>query len=425
MDKKLNTQELYEPHAEQALIASLLIDGSMVEKIQPILPDVNAFFDGSYRNIYQTMLTLHAAETPIDLITLTSENKTISFDSLNDIITDLHPAFEYAATTSANAPTYAGIVSDAYIRRQLYEKMQQGESVTQLMQTVEKLQKAGETRFYTPQELALQAIALFEGEHVEQISYPFRFLQTATNGIHKGQVVIVAGRPGTGKSTLLDNIAVHAARQKKRVLFASAEMSTQMLMMRIVTRMTGRNVFYTRHEQMTLAERERVDEVAHEISEMGLHIQEFNAVAQLEESLKNRAKDFDLIIVDYLQLLTPKTKSNSSYDKVTNIANELTQLAKRFNVPFVVAAQFSREAEKTIPTMAHLKESGQIEQNADVIISLYSQPSDIFTTTRQRVRIDMLKNRNGYCWGNSAEPSHFLWFEKSWFEFTEPEVERR
>lgn len=425
MDKKLNTQELYEPHAEQALLASLLIDGSMIERIQPILPDTRAFFTAFYQTVYQAMLTLFGRGMPIDLVTLTSENKTISFDALLKIMNELHPAFEYASVSSVNAPTYAGIIADAFTRRLLYDKMQKGESIASLMQTAEKLQKAGETRFYTPQDLALQAIALFEEDYQEKISYPYKFIQAATNGIHRGQVVIIAGRPGQGKSTILDNIAVHAAKQKKKVLFASAEMSVEMIMMRMVTRMTGKNVFYTRHEQMTMQERERVDEVAHEISEMGLHIQELSSVAQLEECLKDRAKDFDLICVDYLQLLEPKARWSKPYDKVTNIANELTQLAKRFNVPFVVAAQFSRAAEKAVPTMADLKESGQIEQNADVILSLYSQPSDIFTKTRQRVRIDMLKNRNGYSWVNQTEPTHFLWFEKAFFEFTEPAYDPR
>lgn len=420
----MNTQELYEPKAEQAVLASLLINSRHIEKIQEILPDATAFSNPFYQTVYQTILDLFSKNLVIDMITLTSYNKDIAWSALSDIINTLNEDFEIALISSINVLTHAGLVADAFTKRQLYEKMQRGENLISLMESVSKLQKAGETRFYTPDKLALQVLGIFEEDQQNTIQYPYRFLQAATNGIHKGQVVIVAGRPGAGKSTFIDNIAFHSARQRKKVLFASAEMSVQMIMMRIVSRMTGMNIFYKRGKQMNFEERARIDKATQEISEMGLHIQEFSAVAQLEGVLRDKAKDFDLIVVDYLQLLEPKGRWNSTTQKVSNVANELTHLAKMFNVPFVVAAQLSRAAEKQIPTMADLKESGQIEQNADVILTLYSQPIDSFTLDRQKVRVDMLKNRNGYGWVNSLDmPKHFLWFNKPMFEFSEPAPE--
>src|SRR5204862_255974 len=144
--------------------------------------------------------------------------------------------------TGAYAQQYAEIVSKEYIKRQLLESIKQGHDVKEVLATAEKLEKQGADRFFDMKQLALQMLNAFNEEEA-QLTYPFRGWQYATRGIHKGEIVIIAGRPGMGKSTCLQQILLHLAKRKKRVLYASAEMSAKMIGTRLMSQLQRHNMF--------------------------------------------------------------------------------------------------------------------------------------------------------------------------------------
>ncbi len=151
-------------------------------------------------------------------------------------------------------------------------------------------------------------------------------------------------------------------------------------------------------------------------------IQDLTAVEQLKTHLDKNAA-YDVVFVDYLQQLHTRSGGKGEFELVTSVTRQLDAMSKMFHLPFVVASQFSRAAEGQQPSMASLRSSGQIEQAADVIISLWSKPEEQTDPTRAKVYMDILKNRNGYTVINGAR-EYALWFDKPTFTFRDIDQRR-
>ena len=233
----------------------------------------------------------------------------------------------------------------------------------------------------------------------------------------------MGGRQGGGKSVFLQNIAYHVLEAGKRVLFVSAEMGSTDLAGRWVTMISKQQVLRQNKE----IDQAKAMEAVGQVSAWGnrLMVHELVSVAGVEQALKDFPGQIDLVCVDYLQKLSAiNPRAKSEYERVSEVSRTLDNLCQRYQVPMIVAAQFNRRAEGQQPTIADLRDSGQIEADADMVISLWQKPEEVKQGGQKiKIYIDVLKNRNGYQIHNGEGHEHALWFDKP--NFTLYETDRR
>ncbi|MCM8811392.1 MAG: hypothetical protein NC917_07105 [Candidatus Omnitrophica bacterium] len=270
-----------------------------------------------------------------------------------------------------------------------------------LKQKLEEYHKKGSARWLTGEDIRNLAYEILQNKKQSTTIYHLGILDKATGGIEKGQYIIVAGRPSVGKSAFLQYVGLENAKKGKKVLFVSVEMSEEMITSRILKT-------YKPHE-----------------IPLTFNILNASSIPTIEAEISKKARDFDLILVDYIQLLQPRKKIiKDLYERVTEVSGEIKKMATKFNLPFICASQFSRRAENTQPSLADLKESGALEQDADVVISLWKEKGDaelLEDKTTAKIRVDLLKNRNGWTFSNMDGKEYSVIFKKDEFRFYEVE----
>jgi replicative DNA helicase len=217
-------------------------------------------------------------------------------------------------------------------------------------------------------------------------------------GFLPGQFVVVGARPGGGKSSFAMQVALNAARQGKRVLFHSLEMSENELTLRWICNQSGVSFSKAQSGRMDLLERQRFSEAANIVANMPISVDDTAArrVHDIEAGAREFKKDggLDLIVVDYLQLITPgsSSKTDTRAQLVGNIARDLKLMARSLNVPVIAPAQVNREGGKVRATLTNLREGG-IENDADVVFLLHGADQGRFESHSVSLRI--AKQRNG------------------------------
>jgi len=395
---------------EQVIVATLLVNGEKFDLIKgKIHPGM--FYKYSYQKIVQAMFSAHEKGVGIDTVTVWNEDKQINLAEMTEVITEL-PANSWADSTFTgnNLDSYIRILQDTSSKRELYTKLTQGNDLNIVLDDLRKMENLGKDRVYNLKEWVESVYNSLENTSSDMIAeYGIPYLDKATGGVKKGQLIVIAARPSVGKSTLLQNIAVNAYKGSKKVFFATAEMSAEMIGKRIIAQLSGKNVF--------MGEKIDREELKLLLNNEFFIIHQLTTIGELETRLKENRENIDIVFIDYMQLLEPKGKYKNIYEKITLVSNELAQLKNKFNIPVVVASQYSRSAQKQQPTMSDLRESGAIEQDADVIISLWRKNSDYSTSTKQKVRLDILKNRNGPVMLNSSMFDYYLHLDNRRFFF--------
>jgi len=208
-------------------------------------------------------------------------------------------------------------------------------------------------------------------ENKRKLSYGIPSLDKRTNGIHKQNLVIVAGRPGIGKSALALQIASHNCERKSKVLFASLEMGETELLERMVMHLSDIDTYNMKTGNLTKYEWNQISLATDRIAEYPLDINTtVRTPSQLRVEIARTQPD--LVIVDQLGLLRDENRVNSRREEIVNITRKLKLMAMDFDVPVIALAQINRDANETIPTLANLKESGSIEEDANVVIMLHA-----------------------------------------------------
>jgi len=346
------------------------------------------------------------------------EDTSIKTSEISGTLNDL-PDLVWRDTTLSGAKLqdHVKVLKELRVKRDIAEKIKNGEDMEKVVREIEKLNQQGLDKFLKPRELALELYSVLEAKKAGKrgTPYPFPMLNKATGGIQDGQFVIVAARPSVGKSAFLSNVAVKAGKLGKKVLFASAEMSNEAVGMRIISQLTGKNFFY---EDISIS----LEELIKMLELTNIFVHQFTSINELEAKIREYERKIDLVLVDYLQVIEPKNRYGSTFEKTSFVVSELVQIKNKYNLPIVAASQYNRVAARAQPTMADLYESGKIEQAADVIISLWDS-GEIDLNDKKRIKIDLLKNRNGFTFGNSSksEVEYALWFNKKKFEFYEEE----
>ena len=393
--------------AEQAVIGSILISNDIYDEISPIL-DAQKFFDPIHVKIFTTMEILISKGLLANPITL--KNHFENNEGLKELGGhDYLIKITKLATSIKQAVDYANIVHEMHLRRELikisesvlYQASSNTEIETsgeEMIQNTEKslfdLAERGHfNRSFIKFDRALkQTIEMAESAHKNEggiVGVPTGLtdLDSRLGGMHKQDLIIIAGRPSMGKTALATNIAFHAAKNiekkesKSTVAFFSLEMSSEQLSTRILSEQSRIRSNDIRRGKVTEHEFEKFIEASKNISDLPLYIDETPAITIA--AISNRSRrikrlfGLELIVVDYIQLM--RSIGKKEYNRVQEIS-EITQglkaLAKELDVPVLALSQLSRQVEQRDnkkPQLSDLRESGSIEQDADVVMFIYRE----------------------------------------------------
>jgi replicative DNA helicase len=421
------------PHsvdAEQGVLGSMLISpreaiAECVEKI-----DEQYFYVPAHRTIYEVLVELWNTGQAIDLITFTQVMRDRHLlDNVGGavFVTQL---FTFVPT-AANVGYYLEIVRDKYILREIISAAtesvrrayEEQDEVNNLLDEVEqKIFAVGEDRF-KGQMLSMKEQVMSTLESIEKlfenkgaitgISTGFRDFDKLTSGLHRSEMIVIAARPSMGKTALAMNIAEHASIEAKLpVAIFSLEMSAQQLVQRMLCSRARVNLAKTRDGFLAEADFPKLTHAASKLAEAKIFIDDTAGLSVLELRAKARRmkaqQDLQLIIVDYLQLLrsTSRRAQDNRQLEISEISAGLKGLAKELNIPIIVVAQLNRNPEirtgsgKGVPRLADLRESGSIEQDADLVGLLvreeyYADTDEEREELKGKAQLIIAKQRNG------------------------------
>ena len=409
------------PEAEEAVLGSLLIDPDAIIKVASFLA-TDDFYREKNGWIYQAILDLHERREPADFVTLVDELE--RRDQLPQIggtayITSLIGS----VPTAVHVEHYSNIVQRAATLRRLigaagqiaalaYEDSEDvNEVVDRAEQLIFNVSERRIRRDLTPVRQIMHGVVdrldYLHRHQGDLLGVPSGFskLDKLLGGFQKSDLIILAARPGVGKTSALAlNIAVNAAkRYGQRVAFFSLEMSSEQLVQRLLSSETGINQQKLRLGEIGDDEWPMLMEAAGVLSETLLFIDDTPAVSALELRTKARRLQaehgLDMVIVDYLQLMRGETRTENRVQEISYISRSLKSLARELEVPLIALSQLSRAVESRsdhIPQLSDLRESGAIEQDADIVMFIYREDMTKENSERKNIAdVIVAKHRNG------------------------------
>mgnify|MGYP001110257120 CR=1 FL=1 len=411
------------PHsveAEQSVIGSMIMDKEAIVVASELLAGED-FYNRQYGILFETMVELHDNDSPVDLVTLQNKLKekevppeVSSLEFVRDLIT--------AVPTSANIKYYANIVSEKSTLRKLIRLNEEiantcymgKESLEYILEDTEKrvfqlVQKRTTDNFVPVRQIVMNAMDRIEMAaknkgSVTGIPTGFIDLDYRTAGMQPSDLILVAARPSMGKTAFELNLAQYMAFKKNlTVALFSLEMSKEQLVNRMFSLESNVDAQKLRTGQLNDQEWERLIESAGTIGKSKLIIDDTPgiSIAELRSKCRKYKLEYDLsiIMIDYLQLMSGSGRSESRQQEISDISRSLKALARELNVPVVALSQLSRAVEQRPdhrPMLSDLRESGAIEQDADVVMFLYRD--DYYNHDSERKGISeviIAKQRNG------------------------------
>ena len=388
-------EKTYSIKAEEGLIGSIFLKPKIMSEILEIVNEED-FYKGSHKILFNEMKKAHENGKIIEvlvIVELLKKNNLLEEVGGEDTIYD----FTEVVSTAANATTYARIIKEKSIQRQLIDV---GEEIIKLSQnsysSIEKIIDDAEKKIFEISkkkqhqdiirvaELADQKIKLldeYQNSTSELSGIPtgyFAFDQM-TGGLHGSDLMILAARPAMGKTAFALNLAISVAKQNKHVLVYSLEMGNEQLFDRILSIMARIRLKSLKDNMLKKEEMFKMGEIFGEITEMPLYISDSASVNMMElkstaRRLKSEGK-LDFLLIDYLQLINPQEGYRKSREQeISEISRSLKLLAKELNIPILTLSQLSRGVEQRNdkrPMLSDLRESGAIEQDADLVMFLY------------------------------------------------------
>jgi len=411
------------PHsmeAEQSVIGSMLMDREAIVVASELITGED-FYNKQYGIVFETMVELNDKGYPVDIVTLQDKLKekdvpaeVSSLEFVRDLIT--------AVPTSANIKYYANIVAEkATLRRmiRLNEDIANTcyagkEKLDYILEDTEKrvfqLVQRKNTEDFTPiRQVVMNAMDRVEAASrnkgsVTGIPTGFLDLDYRTAGMQPSDLVLIAARPSMGKTAFVLNIAQHVAfKQNKTVAIFSLEMSKEQLVNRMFSLESNIDAQNLRTGQLNDEEWERLIESAGVIGKSNLFIDDTPGISVSELRSKCRKlkleKNLSMIIIDYLQLMSGSGRNESRQQEISDISRSLKGIARELSVPVLALSQLSRAVEQRPdhrPMMSDLRESGAIEQDADVVMFIYRDDYYNHETEKKDIaEIIIAKQRNG------------------------------
>ncbi len=385
------------PHsieAEEAVLGALLIDPEAIFRILPFL-QAEDFYLQKHRWIYESVIRVHERRDSIDFLTLTTE--LANQDRLEAVGGDAYVLQLINAVPSAiNVESYGRIVEQTAVRRRLLdaagdiarlaydEKLPVDHVVDQSEKALFGVSQKRSTRDLQP----IQEIVPRYYDHIENlyahrgelmgVPSGFRDLDRVLGGFQNSDLLILAARPGVGKTSLMLTFALHAAETRKTVALFNLEMSAEQLVQRLVSQVSGIDAQRLRLGQLKEEEWPAFAEAIGHLSELPIYIDDTPAITvlQLRTKCRRMASEhgLDIVFLDYLQLMDSDFRTDNRVQEVSYISRSLKGLAREIDVPLMTASQLSRAVEQRQdkhPVLSDLRESGSLEQDADIVMFIY------------------------------------------------------
>ncbi len=406
--------------AEMAVLGSMLMDEDAVSVAAEILT-ADSFYKDTHKKIFETIIALYNSNKAVDLITLTDELKRNgAIDEIGGA--SFLTALVNSVPTSANIGHYVSIVKEKSILRSLINNStriishcyESEGNIDELVDEAERLVFEVSVRKSQGTYLHLKEIVknsietidrLYQKKaHVTGIPTGFIDFDIKTAGLQPSDLIVIAGRPSMGKSALALSIAEHAGvAEKLPLIIFSLEMSKEQLVQRMLCSHAKVDAHKVRTGYLATSDWPRLTAAAGKLSEAPIFIDDTPAISVMEIRAKARRlkahQDIQLIIVDYLQLMRGSGMAESRQQEISEISRSLKALARELNVPIVAISQLSRAVESRTdhrPQLSDLRESGAIEQDADVVVLILREEYYNPTPENQGVAEVMIaKQRNG------------------------------
>ncbi len=411
------------PHsreAEEAVVGAVLINPEVYYDVAQFL-QADDFYIHRNKWIWEAFTSLHEQRIPIDLLTLTEE-----LDRKGQLAEIGGPAYLTSLVnqvpTSLNAESYGHIVESHSIRRRMITAANSIASMAYNEDsTIDNVMDEAEKAVFTVSERRLkhdvEPISVVLSEYYDRIDdlakrdeeifgVPTGFidLDKLLSGLQPSDLLIIAGRPGQGKTGFLLSVAKNAAlTHKKHVAIFSLEMSNEQVVQRLIAQETGIDSQRLRTGKLQENEWPLFTHAVEVMSDTHIFLDDTPAITPLQLRTKCRRlhleHHLDLIILDYLQLMGGDTRTDNRVQEVSYISRNLKVLARELNVPVLAAAQLSRAVEQRSdkrPVLSDLRESGSLEQDADIVMFIYRPDQYEKDTVKQNVaEIIVSKHRNG------------------------------
>ena len=409
LQNKIKNKQPSNLEAEQALLGSILVNNDIIDEVSTIV-NSNIFYDPAHIKIYEVIESLNNKGMIANPITL--KNFFEKDNMLNEVGgTEYLVKLTRFSASAKQAVDYAKIIHEMYLRRELVQISDQLSSDTlnassqeqnaeNIIENTEKsLFDLAERGSFSQsflkfnqaldQTIEMATLAMKSDQGIVGVPTGLTDLDDKLGGLHKSDLVILAGRPGMGKTALATNIAYHAAQnlmsrqEKSSIAFFSLEMSSEQLSTRILSEQARIKSDDIRRGKVTESEINRYIETSRNIYNLPLYIDETPAITI--STLSNRARrikrlfGLSLIVVDYIQLMrAPNSngRNDNRVQEVSEITQGLKALAKELKVPVLALSQLSRAVESRDdkkPQLSDLRESGSIEQDADVVMFVYRE----------------------------------------------------
>ncbi len=408
--------------AEESILGGILIENEAINRVTEIL-DADDFYRDAHRKIFNALINLSERDEPADLITLTNElRKTDQLDSIGgaSYLTSLIDS----VPTAANIEYYAKIVKEKAILRKLIQTSTEiitqsyedrGDVEVFLDEAERAIFEISEKRvrpsFYPIRDIVKESFKTIERlfqkkELVTGVPSGFKELDRMTAGFQPSDLIIIAGRPSMGKTAFCLNVAQYAAIENKiPVAVFSLEMSKEQLVIRMLC--SEAHVEGTRLRTGYLNESDwpKLTIAAGNLSEAPIYIDDTAALSVLELRAKARRlkseRGLGMLIIDYLQLMKGRARVENRQQEISEISRSLKALSKELSIPVIAVSQLSRKTEERTgnrPQLSDLRESGAIEQDADLIIfiyrdEIYNRAED--NPNRGKAEVIIGKQRNG------------------------------
>ncbi|MBQ1339844.1 MAG: replicative DNA helicase [Ruminococcus sp.] len=411
------------PHsieAEQSVIGAVLSDPSalsiVIEKVKP-----EYFYSEQHKAIYSIILRMFTSGQPVDIITVLNEAEKLHIFESNAEGRRYLAEIGNTLPSTSNIESYCKIVADKYFIRSLgyaaraiLEDIQSGEQDSQLLldaaeQKIYDIRQGRDVQGLIPIKAAISEAY----ERLGRISGPdrdkhvgartgFTLLDSIISGLNKSDLIIIAARPGMGKTSFAMNIATNVARRSedKEVVTFNLEMSKEQLATRILSTEALVDSNSLRNGRISGDDWVKLATSAGYLSSLPLYIDDTASmtVQQMKAKLR-RTKNLGLVIIDYLQLMESTSHSDNRVVVISEITRQLKVMAKELNVPVILLSQLSRAVESRTdkrPMLSDLRESGSIEQDADIVLFLYRDAYYNKESPKQNIsECIVAKNRHG------------------------------
>ena len=386
----------YSAETEQSVLGCVLLDSECLPTVMEMLPKADYFYLSNHKAIYQAMIDLFTLNKPVDFITILEQLRNSKSFEEGTMKTYLMQLADIVPLIS-RVHDYCEIVRDKYLLRSLIlssreiidEAVSSGEDVSKVIDSAEQriydlrddkningLERINSVIFQTFDRLDL--LNSPDSDIYKALPTGISALDNTITGLNRSDLILLAARPGMGKTSFALNIARHVAvKTKKKIAFFSLEMSKEQLASRLLSTEGLISGTKLRTGKLSGDEWVRLIEAGEILSQTQLYLDDTPGITIPEMKAKiRRLKGVDLIIIDYLQLMKSSRRIDNRVQEISEITRNLKIMAKEFNVPVITLSQLSRASEQRAehePQLSDLRDSGSIEQDADIVLFLYRE----------------------------------------------------